>query len=54
MSIAENLAGIRQRIADAAVAAGRQASEVRLVAVSKTKPAAAIAEAFDCGQLIFG
>jgi PLP dependent protein len=54
MSIAENLAAIRQRIADAAIAAGRQASEVRLVAVSKTKPAAAIAEALNCGQLIFG
>lgn len=54
MSIAENLEGIRQRIAQAAVKAGRDPNAVRLVAVSKTKPAAAIAEAFECGQVIFG
>ena len=54
MSIAENLAGIRERIARAARAAGRDPESVRLVAVSKTKPAEAIAEAFACGQVIFG
>ena len=54
MSIAENLGKIRERIAQAALRAGRDPAEVRLVAVSKTKPAAAIAEAFGCGQLIFG
>jgi PLP dependent protein len=54
LSIAENLKEIRQRMLEAAVAAGRDPAEVRLVAVSKTKPAAAIAEAFDCGQLVFG
>jgi len=52
--IAENHTMIRQRIADAALRAGRDPAAVRLVAVSKTKPAAAIAEALDCGQLIFG
>ena len=54
MSIAGNLKTIRERIAQAAYQAGRLPSDVRLVAVSKTKPAAAIAEAFGCGQLIFG
>jgi pyridoxal phosphate enzyme (YggS family) len=54
MSIAENLEAIRRRIGQAALGAGRNPSEVRLVAVSKTKPAAAIAEAHRCGQAIFG
>jgi PLP dependent protein len=54
VSIAENLTMIRQRIADAALRAGRDPGAVRLVAVSKTKPAAAIAEALECGQVIFG
>lgn len=54
MSIADNLSSIRERIAQAALRAGRDPEGVRLVAVSKTKPAAAIAEALSCGQLIFG
>jgi pyridoxal phosphate enzyme (YggS family) len=41
-------------MAQAALKAGRDPAEVRLVAVSKTKPAAAIAEAFRCGQTVFG
>ncbi|GFO67012.1 YggS family pyridoxal phosphate enzyme [Geomonas limicola] len=54
MSIAENFAEIRTRIAEAARHAGRNPESVRLVAVSKTKPASDIAEARSCGQLIFG
>jgi PLP dependent protein len=54
VSIAENLRTIRERISTAAVQAGRDPESVRLVAVSKTKPAAAIAEARECGQVIFG
>ena len=54
MSIAGNLEIIRQRVANAALDAGRDPASVRLVAVSKTKPASAIAEAFRCGQTIFG
>lgn len=54
MSIAENFQRIRERIAQAARLAGRDPDEVRLVAVTKTKPAAAIAEAMNCGQTIFG
>ncbi|GFO64497.1 YggS family pyridoxal phosphate-dependent enzyme [Geomonas paludis] len=52
--IAQHLREIQERIAQAAVRAGRDPETVRLVAVSKTKPAAAIAEAFACGQVIFG
>jgi pyridoxal phosphate enzyme (YggS family) len=54
VEIAENLRKIRERMAQAALKAGRDPAEVRLVAVSKTKPAAAIAEAFRCGQTVFG
>ena len=54
MSIAENVRKIEERIARAALRAGRDPGAVRLVAVSKTKPAAAIAEAFSCGQSVFG
>jgi PLP dependent protein len=54
VSIADNLKAIRGRIADAALRAGRDPASVRLVAVSKTKPAAAIAQAHACGQVIFG
>ena len=54
MSIASNLAAIRERIAQAAQRAGRQPGEVALMAVSKTHPAAAIIEAIAAGQCLFG
>jgi PLP dependent protein len=54
VSIADNLKSIRGRISEAALRAGRDPASVRLVAVSKTKPAAAIAAARECGQVIFG
>ncbi|MBC7961343.1 MAG: YggS family pyridoxal phosphate-dependent enzyme [Steroidobacteraceae bacterium] len=54
MSISRNLSNIRQRIQAAAEAAGRDPSSVRLVAVSKTRPAADIIEAFHVGQTVFG
>jgi len=54
MSISLNLADIRQRIRTAAETAGREPSSVRLVAVSKTRPAADIVEAFQAGQTVFG
>jgi PLP dependent protein len=54
VTIAENLQDIRQRIVRAAAAAGRDPGEVALVAVTKTKPAAALSEAYSCGQLVFG
>lgn len=54
MSIADNLAIIREKIAAAARRAGRGPGEVRLVAVSKTKPAEAVDEAARAGQGLFG
>ncbi|HIU17667.1 MAG TPA: YggS family pyridoxal phosphate-dependent enzyme [Candidatus Avidesulfovibrio excrementigallinarum] len=51
---AERLAGVQQRIADAAARSGRTASDVTLVAVSKFHPAEAVREALACGQLCFG
>jgi hypothetical protein len=53
-TIAENLAAVRERIAGAARRAGRSPEEVTLIAVSKTKPARAVLEAFRAGQEIFG
>ena len=52
--IAENLRLVRERIAAAARAAGRDPAAVRLVAVSKTKDAAAIRAAYAAGQRDFG
>ena len=54
MSIAQALQEVRARIAAAASAAGRDPSDVRLVAVSKTFPAEAVLEAIAAGQLDFG
>jgi len=52
--IAANLAAIRQRIAAAAAAAGRDPSAVRLLAVSKTFSADHVRAAYAEGQLDFG
>lgn len=52
--IANHLKSIRARIRAAAEASGREASDVRLVAVSKTHPAEAVREAFEAGQTDFG
>ena len=54
MSIADSLARIRDRIEAALAHAGRPAGSARLVAVSKTHPAAAVEEALAAGQLRFG
>lgn len=52
--IANNLQEIRNRIAAAARRAGRDASDVTLVAVSKGQPVERIAEAIAAGQRDFG
>jgi pyridoxal phosphate enzyme (YggS family) len=52
--IAANLAAIRGRIAEACARAGRKPDNVTLVAVSKTHPQEAVAEALAAGQLVFG
>ena len=54
MDLAENLNSIRQRISSACARAGREASSVTLLAVSKGHPADRIAEAVRLGQLDFG
>jgi PLP dependent protein len=53
-NIAENLRRVRDRIADAAINAGRKPEDVTLVAVSKTKPIEAIRDALAAGQTVFG
>ena len=52
--IADNLGDVRARIASGCQRAGLSADEVGLIAVSKTQPAAAVAEARAAGQLDFG
>ncbi len=52
--IAQNLAAVRQRITAAAQKAGYDPAQVRLVAVSKTKPVELIREAVAAGQRLFG
>ncbi|PXF32235.1 hypothetical protein WH50_05785 [Pokkaliibacter plantistimulans] len=54
MSIAENLQDVYRRIRAAESAAGRQPGSVQLLAVSKTKPAEAVREAWQAGQRAFG
>jgi pyridoxal phosphate enzyme (YggS family) len=54
MHLADNLKTVEARISRAALAAGRNPAEIRLVAVSKTRPAAMVEEAADAGQLLFG
>ncbi len=52
--IADNLRRVQDRIATAAIAAGRRPEDITLVAVSKTKPIEAVAAALAAGQLVFG
>jgi pyridoxal phosphate enzyme (YggS family) len=52
--IAQNLKTIQQKIEQAASKAGRNADEITLVAVSKTKPVNDIYEAISAGHLQFG
>jgi pyridoxal phosphate enzyme (YggS family) len=54
MSIAENLAHIREQMAEACHRAGRPESEVALMAVSKMHAASAIVEAHAAGLRLFG
>jgi pyridoxal phosphate enzyme (YggS family) len=54
MSVRERLAEVHARIERAAHAAGRGPGDVKLIAVSKTKPPEAIREAYASGQRAFG
>lgn len=53
-SIADNIGGVTRRIQKATKAANRASESVRLLAVSKRKPAADIRTAAQAGQLSFG
>lgn len=54
MEITENIALIREQITACCTRNQRDPGSVRLVAVSKVKPAAMVEEAFLAGQTIFG
>lgn len=52
--LADNLIAVRDRITSAAMRAGREPSEIKLVAVSKTHPADVLREAMAAGVTVFG
>ncbi|MCD6582245.1 MAG: YggS family pyridoxal phosphate-dependent enzyme [Desulfuromusa sp.] len=52
--IATNIAQIHDRIEKACQQVGRNPEEVKLIAVSKVKPAEQVKEAFHAGQKLFG
>ena len=54
MSISENIAAVRERIATAGRRVGRSPEEIALMAVSKTQPPQHIREAYSAGQRLFG
>jgi hypothetical protein len=53
-SIAEKLERVREQITQAAVKANRPASDVELVAITKTHPAEKVREAIEAGHTLFG
>ena len=54
MSIAENIAAVRERIAAAAARVRRDPDSITLMAVSKTVEPARIRQAYDAGLRVFG
>lgn len=52
--IRDNLEYVEKKICEACERAGRDRSEVTLIAVSKTKPVSDIRQAMDCGITVFG
>ncbi|MBS6953613.1 MAG: YggS family pyridoxal phosphate-dependent enzyme [Enterocloster asparagiformis] len=52
--IKEQLDEVRERVREACLRAGRAPEDVTLIAVSKTKPAQAVQEAYDAGARDFG
>jgi pyridoxal phosphate enzyme (YggS family) len=53
-NVAENLERVQAQIAEAAKKSGRSASDIQLVAISKTHEAEKVRAAFDVGQQLFG
>jgi pyridoxal phosphate enzyme (YggS family) len=54
LSVADRLSEVRARVASAAQRANRSASDIRLIAVSKTFPLSTVREAYDAGHRDFG
>jgi pyridoxal phosphate enzyme (YggS family) len=54
VNLQDNIARVRERIAEACHRSGRRPDEVRLVAVSKTVPAERIRQAYEAGLREFG
>lgn len=54
MGIYENCQKVREEIRLAAEQAGRNPEDIKLIAVSKTKPLSMVQEAADCGMTDFG
>jgi pyridoxal phosphate enzyme (YggS family) len=54
VSIAENIARVRERMDAAAHRAGRDVSSIQLMGVTKTKPPTDISEAIAAGLMLFG
>ena len=52
--IARNLTNVQERIANAALRAGREPSDVTLIAIAKTFPAEAVIAAYEAGVRHFG
>ena len=53
-SIVDNLKRVLENILEVVIGNGRKEEEVKLIAVSKTKPMDLIKEAFEAGQVDFG
>ncbi|MDR0853838.1 MAG: YggS family pyridoxal phosphate-dependent enzyme [Clostridiales Family XIII bacterium] len=54
VDIRENIAKVLENIEAAAVRSGRNAEDITLICVSKTRSAEEIATAISCGQYVFG
>jgi len=54
VSISDNIAQVRRRIAEAARRAGRDPAEISLMAVTKTQSPERIRKAYDAGLRVFG
>src|ERR1043166_3475003 len=52
--VAENLERVREQIAQAVQKGGRAATDVELVAITKTHSAEKVREAIEAGQTLFG
>jgi pyridoxal phosphate enzyme (YggS family) len=54
MNVVDNISAVHKRISHAAMRAGREPEEVKLIAVTKTVEAGRVLEAIDAGLRVFG